>query len=449
MKGAKELFFYVTVSCGMTLATSVFTMISGLFEITTGPGALVGIALAGFFCLIIALSIGELASMYPSAPAVRTYLKTAFGDRASLLLVYLYLISVVLVAGLESFIFSQVFHAAFPAATALPTIVILLCAITAVNLVGLELPRSVQMIATVGVVLFIAISGSLGFLSPRIPLTSQIGPVTPELLRSLPAAAGLAVFLYMGFEWVTPVGLRPSSYHWKVPISMAISVGVLIITFGVFVLGAASQLPRHIISSTPVPQVGYLTAIYGPTGVYLALALALAATVSTFNAGIMGGSRLIYLLAREGHFPEWCASLSLRTGAPVAAVLLLSSLALVSAIAVMAWGAALLVAVIGAAIICVLYAAFLLSALVLRKRRPDAPRPYRNRLWSPLQWFGVIALPLLGLQTLISEPSLGTRPVYGGALALILAALLTRVYGVPRPAGPGDKAPVPATQSFS
>src|SRR6185295_11359576 len=134
----RELFFYVTVSTGMALATSVFAMISGLFQVTTGLGALLGIALAGFFCLIIALSIGELAGMYPSAPAIRTYLKTAFGDRASLLLVYLYLISVVLIARLESFIFSEVLHAVFPAATALLTIVVLLGSVAAVNLAGLE-----------------------------------------------------------------------------------------------------------------------------------------------------------------------------------------------------------------------------------------------------------------------------------------------------------------------
>jgi amino acid transporter len=447
MKGWKELFFYVTVSCGMALATSVFTMVSGLFEITNGLGAALGIALAGLFCLVIALSIGELASMYPSAPAVRTYLKTAFGDYASLFLVYLYLISVILVAGLESFIFSEVLHAALPMATALPTIIILLCAVTASNLAGLELPRLVQMSATVLVVAFIAVSGFLGVISPKVNLSA--GMWQAEKLRVLPAVAGMALFLYMGFEWVTPVGLRPKSYHWKIPVSLPISVGVLALAFELFVLGAASQMEPHVIGSSDVPQVPYLVAVYGPIGVRLALALALTATVSTFNAGILGGSRLIYMLAREGNFPAWCASVSLRTGAPTGAILLLSSLALVSAIAVMTWRAELLVAVLGAAIICILYAAFLLSALVLRKRRPDAPRPYRSRIWSPLQWFGVVVLPIIGLQTLFSEPTLGPRPVYGAALAILLASLVSWIY---RKAPPKDRrkpAPSTATEDIS
>jgi ethanolamine permease len=422
----------VTVGTGMALATSVFTMVSGLFRVTNGPGAVLSVALAGLFCVIIAQSVGELASMFPSAPAIRTYLKTALGDRASLVLVYLYLFSVVLVAGLESFIFAQVFRAAVPSVSALPVIVALFLAVTAVNLAGLELPRSTQIFTAIGAVLCVTVAGLVGIAGWRIADAMSPSQFTPELFQSVPAATGMAVFLYMGFEWVTPLGLRPKSYHFKVPVSMVISVGVLMVAYGTFVMGAALVIPRATLAESAVPQVLYMEAIYGPTGVYLALALALSATVSTFNAGVMGGSRLIYLLAREGHGPAWCGSLSLRTGAPIGAVLLLSTLALASGLAVLAWNLVLLVAVVGAAIICVLYASFLLSTLVLRKRRPTAARPYRSRIWSPLQWFGVVTLPLLGIGTLLSEPSLGILPLYGCAAALACAALLTTVYG-PRP----------------
>jgi ethanolamine permease len=294
---------------------------------------------------------------------------------------------------------------------------------------------------------FLSISGIVGILRPQIPDAFAFSQVSSGWLQSLPAGTGMAIFLYMGFEWVTPLGVRPKSYHWKVPVSMAISVGVLMFAYGSFVLGTASQLTRNAVSDTTVPQVLYLTTIYGPIGLYLSLMLALSATISTFNAGVMGGSRLIYMLAREGNLPGWCSSMSLRTGAPIGAVVLLSTLSLISGIAVLAWDAVLLVAVIGAAIICVLYSAFLLSALVLRRRRPDAPRPYRSRVWSPLQWFGVIGLPFLGLQTLLSEPSLGARPVYGGAVVLILATILMIVYGAtPRS---NARTPSPVTPSVS
>src|SRR5262249_2027621 len=158
----------------------------------------------------------------------------------------------------------------------------------------------------------------------------------------------------------------------------------------------------------------------GPVGVYLALGLALMATISTFNAGIMGGPRLIYMLAREGNLPGWCASISLRTGAPVGSILLLGSSTLASAIVVVTWRFEILVAVIGAAIICAIYAAFLLATLVLRKRRPEATRPFRSPVWSPIQWAGVILLPVMGLQTLFSQPDWGVWPVLGAGAAVTL-----------------------------
>jgi len=38
MRGLQETTFYTSVSVGMALATSVFTMIAGLFDIAAAPG---------------------------------------------------------------------------------------------------------------------------------------------------------------------------------------------------------------------------------------------------------------------------------------------------------------------------------------------------------------------------------------------------------------------------
>ena len=49
---------------------------------------------------------------------------------------------------------------------------------------------------------------------------------TGDVLSSLalvPAAVGLTVFLFMGFEWVTPVGLRPDAYKRKIPWAMPVA----------------------------------------------------------------------------------------------------------------------------------------------------------------------------------------------------------------------------------
>ena len=118
MKKVFELTFYITFGAGIAFGISSFQVISELFKGVNSFWVVVAICLAGLFCMLISSAISELASMYPSSPGIRTYLKVAFDNRVSLLLVYLYLIFMVLVAGVESYMFALVAKAIFPNASA-------------------------------------------------------------------------------------------------------------------------------------------------------------------------------------------------------------------------------------------------------------------------------------------------------------------------------------------
>src|SRR5258708_31182001 len=86
--------------------------------------------------------------MYPSAPGVRTYLKVALPPRTSLFLVYLYLMFMIMVAGIESYLFALVVRQLFPQLPALAVVLPLLALTVIVNLLGLELPPGVHMFPT-------------------------------------------------------------------------------------------------------------------------------------------------------------------------------------------------------------------------------------------------------------------------------------------------------------
>lgn len=405
MNDRTESFFYVTVCVGMALAMSSFTMVASLFATATVLWILMAVALAGAACMVIALTIGELASMYPSAPGVRTYFKIAFGDRPSLMLVYQYLIFVVLIAGLESFVFSQIVRAVVPGIPPIVTILVLIAAVAATNVAGLELPRSVQMLTTAVAVVLIAVTGVMGLWHPKVGASVLLSTEhTRRQIVMLPALAGMSVFLYTGFEWVTPLGLRPKAYERKVPASMPIAVAVLFVAYALFALGAASQMTPAAIAATPIPQLPYFVTLFGPTGSYVALALSMLAVVSTFNAGIMGGSQLIFLLAQERKLPAWCAAISLRSGCPIGAVFLLASLAAVAGASVLFFRVEIPAALVGASTMCVVYGAFLIAALKLRKEKPDARRPFRSPVFEIVQRALAVVLFVMGAQTLFSEP---------------------------------------------
>jgi len=422
MKRWFELLFYVTFGAGMAFGMSSFTMLSGLNEIVTGPWVVVAIVLAGLLCSVIASSVAELASMYPSAPGVRTYLKAAFDNRLSLMLVYLYLIFMVLVAAVEAYMFGLVMRSVFPGVPPLAAGLGLIAFTVAVNLRGLELPKTMQICTTVLLIVLVMGLGVMGMLRGGQPPAAHEGW---EQAAKIPAAVGMAVYLFIGFEWVTMLGMRPDSYKRTIPLSMPLAIATNVVAYSLCAFGFWRLLSHAQIVAGTTPQVPYFTALLGSGGPYLALGISFLAIFSTFNAGIMGGSRLIYVLTREGILPAWCAKMNER-GAPVGGIFTLGTLTSLITVVVVTWHLEILAAVIGSAFVCFVYSAFMLAVIKLRRTRPQARRSFRTAVPQWLQWTIAAAFPLLGLSSLVSQPGPKSIPILGALAFTAVAALLTR-----------------------
>ncbi len=418
----REWLFYVAIGAGMALSSSAFVMVSGLFAVVPVGPMLIAFVVGGLLCSVIALSIGELASMWPSSPAILTYFRMAFGMRASLLLVHLYLVFVILIAGVESYSFGLMVKEVLPGIPPMVTICLLLVAVIAVNLRGLELPRRVQILTAFGAIAIICL-GAFGAVGSNPPAAWAAASDFGDM-AALPAAIGFAVFIYTGFEWVTPVGLSRQAYARRVPTSMLIAIAVLLVTYGLFVLAIGTVLPRETAAASPIPHVTYFSAFLGGPGLAIAVLLTLAAIISTFNAGIMGGAQLLKAMAREGSLPGWVGTVNLETGAPIGSILLLGTIGMISALTIAALDLYLTAALIGSAIICFIYAAYLLSVERLRRTKPEQNRPFRNRLPPWVRWAVVPVMPVIGAATLFSLPELGAMPLIGFGAALVVVVAL-------------------------
>jgi ethanolamine permease len=363
MKKAFELGFYVTFGAGIAFGISSFTILSELFKVANFTWVVVSISLAGLVCILISTSIAELASMYPSSPGVRTYLKVALPARTSLFLVYLYLMFMIMVAGIESYLFALVVRQLFPGIHPLVLVLSLLAATVIVNLLGLELPRGVQMFTTAALILSVLCLGIAGAGSHFGNLHSSVGAVTTHPLSQIGDAVGSAVYLFIGFEWVTMMGFTAKAYERKIPVSMPLAILTNIVAYCIFALALAATLPVSGITSTAIPQIPYFVQMFGPRGSIVGLVLSILAIISCFNAGVMGGSRLIYALAREGSLPKSWAKMSLETGAPIGGVLVLGILASIASVIIVQYELEEIAAVVGSAIVCCVYAAFMWAVL--------------------------------------------------------------------------------------
>ncbi len=423
MKKAFELGFYVTFGAGIAFGISSFTILSELFKVANSFWLVVSICLAGLLCMLISSSIAELASMYPSSPGVRTYLKVALPARTSLFLVYLYLMFMIMVAGIESYLFAQVVRKLFPGIPPMVLVLSLLAATVIVNLLGLELPRGVQMFTTATLILSVLVLGITGAGSHLGNLHWNSGIFSDHPFSQIGNAMGAAVYLFIGFEWVTMMGFSAKAYERKIPISMPLAILTNIVAYCIFSLALATRLPVAAITDSAIPQLPYFVQVFGPRGSVVGLVLSILAIISCFNAGVMGGSRLIFALAREGSLPKSWAKMSLNTGAPIGGVLVLGTLASIASVVIVKYELEEIAAVVGSSIVCCVYAAFLWAVLRLRKTQPNARRTFRSPLPAWLNWALMIVLPIVGILALFGIKGRTLEVLVTAAGLVVLSAV--------------------------
>ncbi len=388
-----EFLEYVATSAGMALACSAYLVIA---DLQTQVGSWAPLAVIGGFlvCVVLALSIGELAGQFPGAPGAYTYFRTSFGPRVGLACSFVVLCVVILFAGAEC---RALLITARPLLGGIPevlTVSFVLAATTAANLVGKALPRAVQLIFTALVIATIV--GLSGYVVASSPVTT---PQTELPFFDAMAGVGSAIFLYMGFEWVTPLGRSMDAYRMRVPWSMLVALVLLCGTYTVLAFAAGSQSP-----GSSLPHLAVARRVWGRPGELLMGVISIFSLVTTFNAGLMGASRLVYVLAREGHLPQRLTTISGTTGVPIAATLAIGMLAWICGMLEVTFRVYETLLLVCAGLYCAVYGAFMHACLRLRKIRPNHARPFRTRIPEWFQRLLAWSLPLLGLGALLSQP---------------------------------------------
>jgi APA family basic amino acid/polyamine antiporter len=155
-----------------------------------------------------------------------------------------------------------------------------------------------------------------------------------------------------------------------------------------------------------------------PAQIVLAIAMTLSA-ISAMNGSILTGARVPYAVARDGLAPRWFAQVSAGARVPAIAVLVQGAVAcglalsgsfdqLTDAVVFVSW---------------LFYGLNAGSVLLLRRRDPDRPRPFR------VPGFPAVPIILIALAILLIGNTIWTTPG-PSALGLGMTALGALVYAV-------------------
>ena len=195
------------------------------------------------------------------------------------------------------------------------------------------------------------------------------------------------------------------------------------------VIGTASVVALYLVANLiylrviPLPQMAAAELVaanvaelaLGTAGVVLVSAAIAVSTFGTLNGSMMTSPRIFFAMAEDGLFPRAAARVDPHTRAPTGAILVTAALGVIF-VCVRSFTQLAEQFVIG---IWPFYALAVAAVFVLRRRRPEQPRPYRVRGYPFVPALFLVGSLLLLGNYLVSQP---------GAFAVDLGLI---VLGIP------------------
>jgi APA family basic amino acid/polyamine antiporter len=403
------------------VGTGVFTTTGLLLPPLRSPLLVLLVwVVAGVLALCGAAVYAELGAMMPRAGGEYVYLSRAFHPAVGFLSGWVsLLVGFTAPTAAGALAFGRYLHAAAPALPQRGVALALIAALTLVHMVDVRWGARVQVALSGLVVALIAFfilgaavsgRGDLAHLAEVLPAARRDGGA-PATLGGL--ALGLVYVSYAYFGWNAAAYVAGELREPGRSLPRALVAGTGLVTLVYVALNLVflcAAPPAALAGKIEVAGVA-AAALFGARGATLLqalLALALAGSVSAF---LMSGPRITVAMARDGVFFRALGRTG-AGGAPAAAVALQGALA----------GAAALAAGFDRIVVYVGFTltlgagATVAAAFVLRRREPDAPRPYRALGWP---WSGLL---FLALSAFMIAFAVDERPYESAAgLATLLA----------------------------
>ena len=381
---------------GSVIGSGIFLTTGAMAEVMPSTSLLLlAWALGGVLALAGGLTYAEMGAMFPRSGGVYVFLREAYGALpaflygwAALLIVVSGGIAAVAVGFAEylSYFFpalspsSAVFRiAAGPVDVTISAgqlvAVGVIAVIGAINYVGVRRGNMVVVVLTAAKVAALAALPVMALLAARVE--PVFTPIVPAETARPAAAFGIAMiavlWTYEAWYFVTFAAAEIKNPQRNVP--RALVGGILLLMAIYLIVNVAYFLALTLDEIRGVTRIAEraATALVGPGG---ATFVALTVVVSTFGnivAAVLAGSRLLFGMAADGVFFPACRRVHPRYRTPHVAI-----------VALTAWSA--LLAVSGSyeqLFTYVMFASILFSVaagvalFVLRRTRPDHPRPYR------------------------------------------------------------------------
>ena len=415
------LFDAAMIASGATIGSGVFMnpAESARFLATSSQLLLVWV-FGGVVAFLGGLCFAELGALFPESGGQYVYMEKAFAPWAGFLFGWTLFTTIQTGAMAAVSTTCARFIGTFLPMGEGPTRLLaagLLWTLSIVNILGLRPGSVVQNVFTMLKLLALFALIAIGIFWFKAPGLS-LGPLFPsgldvKVLSALGLALMPALFSYGGWQNLNFVAGEVKNPARTMPLAIIAGVSIVIAVYVLSNVAYVKALPLSGIAASPRLASDALQVMVGPWG---AKFVSLAIIVSTFgitNVFVLTGARVVQVMAGRGAFFPAAARIHPRFGTPVAAIVLQSAWASVLLLS-NTYGQLLQYVTFGDWIFFGLTA---LALMVLRRKAPDAPRPYRT--WGypvvPFLFFAISAAAVANVFVASTRKSLiGTAIILAG-----------------------------------
>jgi len=431
------LFSSVMVLIGITIGSGIFRVPATVARVLGEPGPVfLAWIIGGVLALFGALTLAELAALFPRSGGIFAYLEEGFGPMPAFLFGWSQLAVIRASAlGAISTIFAEYLSYFVPLTpTQVHWVAALLIAVVGVlNWVGVRKAAAVTNLATVVkysalvllvVLAFTAPTGSVRNFSPAWTGVLSFSALATALVSVMWAYDGWADLSFMSGEIKDPSRNLPRALIFGTLAIIAIYLSVNLAYMYLVPLPEIAQ--SRLIASTAAERIPLL----GHAGAGLISAVVMISTFSSVNGTMMASPRIFFGMADRGLFFRGIARVSPRFQSPSTAIFLASGLGVVYVL-LNDFQQLADKFVLG---IWPFYVLAVLAVFLIRRRSPALARPYRVLGYPVVPLVFLLASVGMILNALLTDP-VNTGITFG----IILVGI--PIYYVARGAGwirPGD-----------
>ena len=381
----------LALGVGAIVGTGILTLI-GVGADRAGPAVLVSFAIAGLVCACAALCYAELAAMMPQAGSAYSYSYSVLGEIFAwivgwaLILEYSLVVSTVAV-GWSGYATPLLTGLGFPVALTqgpelggvinLPAVFII-GVVTALLLVGTRESARINTVLVVVKIVTLSLFVAVAFpyfdsanLHPFSPYGFSAHTVDGQQ-RGIMAAAAIIFFAFYGFDAISTAAEETKRPERDLAIGIVGSMAACTVIYIAVAAAAVGAIGYTKFANSPEPLALILRELgQGDIAKVIAVA-AVIALPTVILAFLYGQSRIFLAMARDGFLPQSLAKISSR-GVPsrvtIATAVLVAVLAGVLPIGE--------IAALANAGTLIAFVAVGICLIVMRRRAPDMPRPFR------------------------------------------------------------------------